>query len=135
LAFDYSGLLLVADTLITNFGRPITLRRNSRTPDDSNKPWAIRSDSAEDIQAIAAIGVWIGSKSETFDSVTAGVGVGLSNVQQKSSRVLIQALDTLPEEMGREWKVDDGDQTYEVLSAQPVKPGATLLYYDLEVKL
>ena len=133
--FDYSGLLAVADTLITDFGRAITLRRNSRTAADLAKPWAERSDSATDIQAISAVGVFLNSRREAFDAVTAGVGLGLSNVEQKTTRVLVQALSTLPEEMGRDWKVDDGTRTFEVLSSKPVKPGGTLLYYDLEVKL
>ena len=135
MAFDYSGLLAVADTLITDFGRAITLRRNSRTPDDPAKPWAIVSGSAPDIQSIAATGVFLSPKRAAFDSITAGVGVGLSNVEQKTARVLVQALSTLPEEMGRDWKVDDGTRTFEVLSSKPIKPGATLMYYDLEVKL
>ena len=135
MAFDYSGLLAVADTLIVDFGRPMTLRRNSRTPADAGKPWAVVSDSATDIQSIAATGVFLSPKRSAFDAVTAGVGVGLSNVEQKTARVLVQALATLPEEMGREWKVDDGSRTFEVLSSKPIKPGDTLLYYDLEVKL
>jgi len=135
LAFDYSGLLAVADTLITDFGRPITLRRNSRTAADPAKPWAEPASADIDTQAISAVGVFLNSKRKAFDAVTAGVGVGLSNVEQKTTRVIVQALSTLPEEMGRDWKVDDGSRTFEVLSSKPVKPGDTLLYYDLEVKL
>lgn len=135
MAFDYSGLLGVADRLITDFGRPITLRRNSRMPANPSKPWGDVEDPGVDTQSIDATGVFLDSKRQAFDGATAGIGLGLSNVEMKTTRVLVQALSTLPEEMGRDWKVDDGSRTFEVLSSMPVKPGGTLMYYDLEVKL
>lgn len=135
MAFDYSGLKTVADTLIADFGRSIVLRRNSRTPAVPGTPWGAPSEAASDIQAIDAIGVFLSPERKAFDAVTAGIGLGLSNVEEKTARVLVAAVDDLPEEMGRDWKIDDGTRVFEVVSSQPIKPGGTLMYYDLEVKL
>ena len=137
MAFDYSGLLTVADTLISDFGRAITLRRASRTAADPTKPWSTRSTVATDIQAIATIGVFLNLERDAL-AVESGSGIGPagnSNVEEKTVRVLVPAVATLPEEMGRDWQVDDGTRRYEVVSSSPVQPGGTLLYYDLEVRL
>lgn len=133
-AFD-ADILAVADELIPFFGRAMTLRRNSRTLADPAKPWGAVSTSAADIQSIAATGVFLNTKSSAFDAATAGTGQGTSSVEMKTGKVLVEALAALPEVMGRDWKVDDGQITYEVLASWPLKPGDTLFMYILEVKL
>lgn len=135
-AFDYSGLLSVADALITKFGRSVTLRRQSASSADTSKPWGPSSPVASDIQAVAAKAVFFNSEAGSFDAVTAGIGLGVTNVEEKTTRVLVQALsDTLPSEIGKDWQVDDGTRRYEVIKSIAVKPGGVLLYHDMQVKL
>lgn len=133
--FDYSGLRTTADTLITDFGRSVVLRRRSEEAADPARPWGAPSSTASDIQAIETIGVFLDTVREAFDAVTTGAGLGVTNVEEKTTRCLVIAENSLPEEMGRDWQVDDGTRRYEVLSSRPVRPGGTLLYYDLELKL
>lgn len=135
-AFDYSGLLAVADRLIPRFGRSVTLRRQSASSTDPAKPWGPKDPTGSDIQAIAATAVFFDREAGSFDSVTAGIGLGVTNVEEKTARVFVQALSgTLPSEIGQDWQIDDGSRRYEVVSSVAVKPGGTLLYHDMQVKL
>jgi len=134
--FDYSGLLATADRLIERFGRTVTLRRKSESPATASKPWGPASSVASDIQAIETTAVFLGPQFESFDSVTAGIGLGVTNVEEKTGRVLVKALAaTLPEELQIGWQIDDGTRVFEIISSRPIKPGGTLMYHDVRVKL
>lgn len=127
MAFDYSGLLTVANTLITDFGRTVSLQRESETAADPGKPWGPRS--AVGGESITTIGVFLTTERVPFQ--------GDTTVDEKVGRVLTVADPLLPEEMGTDWKLEDvvSGRIYEIVTSTPVKPGPTLLYYDLEVKL
>lgn len=128
MAFDYSGLLTVATSLIEQFGRPMTLRRASRTPADPTKPWAARQGAvtASDDQAITSTAVFLDFSRTDRDGQV---------VEAKRARVLFPAEAALPEEVGPDWQLDDGSRLYEVLESRPVKPGPTLLHYEVVVAL
>lgn len=133
MAFDYSGLKTVADTLIGDFGREVVLRRQGTTFSDPSKPWGATDPAAVDVQSITTIGVFLNLSRGVFTATTSGAG--LSSVEEKTTRCLVIAAAALPEEMGRDWQVDDGSRRYEITASSPVRPGGTLLYYDLELKL
>jgi len=130
MALDYTALAAVATRLIGENGRAITLRRESRTPDDPAKPWgpsdttAAVAGSADGVQAIAVTGVFLDL--ERTDRQ-------LTQAELKQSRVLIGPDPDIPEEMGPDWVVDDGDRRFEVVSSKPINPGDTLCYYELLV--
>ncbi len=136
-AFDYSGLQGVATTLITKFGRPINLRRSSQVPADGAKPWAARESDAvatDDI-VVATTGVFLDTirGEETLTSL--GLARPASSTIEQASQLLISNDPLLPSEVGPDWYVDDGSRRWEILTLDLVKPGPTLLFYDLSVRL
>lgn len=126
-AFDYSGLQSTATTLITQFGRAMTLTRDSRVPDPT-KPWLTEQGdtSAASAQSIATVGVFTSLDREL---------AGLTTVERKLGLVLVRTESELPEEVGSDWHLVDGDRTYEVLLSRPLKPGPVLMLYKLGVVL
>lgn len=132
MALDYINLASVATRLISENGRAITLRRGSRTPADPAKPWGpadtteAAAGSAEGVQAITTLGVFLDL--ERTDRP-------LTLAEQKQSRVLVPPDTDIPEEMGPDWVVDDGDRRLEVVTSKPVQPGGTLVYYELLVTI
>ncbi len=135
MSFDYSGLLTTASGLIARFGRPATLRRPSQTAADSDDPTAPPNPAGTDIQTIAVTAVFLDLTRDAFTTTGAGIGRGSTPVEEKNVRVLVEAASALPEEIGTEWQLDDGTRRWKVRISRPVKPGDTLLYYELEVKL
>lgn len=142
MALDYVNLRdNVATRLITENGRSLTLRRTSRKPADTAKPWASSATgdtSAADVdteQAITTIGVFLDTEvNEDQGAGEAGTG-GASSVLKRTARLLLSADPLLPEEVGSDWYVDDGTQRWEITDIKAVRPGAVLIYYDAEVAL
>jgi hypothetical protein len=130
MALDYTRLAAVATRLISENGRAITLRRASRDPDDPTKPWGTAdttpavAGSADGVQAITTTGVFL-------DPERTDRPLGL--VEWKKARVLVPPDTNIPEEMGPDWVVDDGSRRFEIEESRPVKPGGTLMYYELMV--
>ncbi len=134
MAFDYSSLLATALLLITDFGRAVTLRRESDTPADPTRPWGPSDTTASDVQAVAAIAVFLDVENDAWTTTGAGIGRGSTAVDEKKGRVLVTVV-SLPEELDPSWQIDDGTRTYEITSVKAVKPGGTLLYYDVEIQV
>lgn len=110
----------------------MTLRRESRTPDDPTKPWGARDT------AVAAAGSAIGVQSIAVTGVLLDLERGerpLTQAELKQSRVLIGPDPDIPEEMGPDWVVQVGSRRFEVVNSKPVNPGGTLVYYELLVKV
>lgn len=144
MAFDYSDLAATATTLIADFGRDVTLRLQPQQPADSAKPW-------DDAQAPA-----VATDDVTLDGVKAAFLDPAEEDRQGQTvevvraRVLVAATSLIEEvpgagcpddttqvthDLDQRWQVVDGARAYEILRAVPVKPGGTLLYYDLLVEL
>ena len=136
MALDYTALKAVAKRLIDENGRAVTLRRESRTPADPTKPWsasdttAAAAGSADGVQALSGIvGVFLDVERDDTAQLPGSLA------EEKRGRVLFPAEVALPEEVGPDWVIDDGTRRFEVINAKPVKPGGTLVYYEVEVQL
>ena len=134
MSFDYSGLLTTATELIDLFGRSVTLRRQSESPTDSARPWGPRDTAATDVQAVTATGVFLDVLDDAWTTTGAGIGRGSTAVDEKKGRCLIKVV-TLPDDLDPTWRVDDGTRVYEITQVYAVRPGGTLLYYDVEIQL
>jgi hypothetical protein len=128
-AFDYDSLQVTAQGLINRFGRPATLTRAERlTVEDPAKPWLpIQGDpAAAPAQAITLQCVFLSLDRTDRDGQV---------VEAKTQTVLAGAESTLPEEVGPDWTLVDGDRTWELVSSRPLKPGPVLMIYKLELAL
>lgn len=136
MSFDYTGLLSTADDLITRFGRTVTLKRPSQTPDDPAKPWAKRQDdaTATDDISVSTIGVFLDPK--RGNRVLSSSARPTSEVSEKEARLLLTADSDFPSDVGPDWYVIDDDGTrWDLLDIKPIRPGPTLLYFDARVRL
>ncbi len=129
MAFDYSGLNETAKTLVSDFGKPMTLIRATTVP-SGTKPWLTQQGSTatadEAAQSIAVTGVLLGpGKTDRPDT----------NVDSKIGRILLSTETTLPETLDTGWKIDDGEREYEVTGVTEVNPGPIRLLYKLAVAL
>jgi len=134
--FDYSTLLETAQSLISQFGRTVTLVRQSDVPADPLRPWGAPATTGTDTVSAEVLAVFLGTDRGAFPDVSAGRGgSGQTNVEQKTSRVLVAADASLfALEIGPEWRIDDGARLWDIVTSEPVQPGGTLIYYDLEVR-
>lgn len=135
-SFDYSGLLSTAQNLISRFGRSVTLERASDAPADPARPWGPPATTGDDVISVDVTAVFLGTDRGSFGAVTLGSGGGgQTNVEAKTSRVLIAQDATITIEIGPEWQINDGTRLWEIVSVEPIKPGGTLIYFDAQVKL
>lgn len=131
----YDSLKVVADSLIQEFGKAVTLRREASTFADSDAPWEGPATSGGDTQAITATAVFFDLSNDPFTTTGAGIGRGSTPVEEHRGRVLVEAVSALPEEIGTDWVIDDGTRRYEITTARPVNPGGTLIYYEMLVRV
>ncbi len=133
--FDYSDLLGTATDLIAQFGEAVTLRRSSTTAADPTKPWEGPAAVAGDPQAIPVSAVFFDLSNDPFTTTGAGIGRGSTPVEEHRARVLVQATALLPEEVGTDWVIDRGGRLYSITASRPQKPGDTLLFYEMVVRV
>ncbi len=136
MAIDYAKALATATRLISENGRAITVGRRSEAPADPARPWGPRTTSAGTV-SVSTIGVFLDLDRDDLTTVTAGLGLGGSNVQAKGQRVLVPAAPALPSEVGPDWFVEDVStgELHEITASHPLKPGGTLVMYSLELAL
>lgn len=129
-AFDYESLADDAQEIIDEFGREATLTRAARVTAAApgSKPWVpIQGDAAAaPAQSIDVTAVFLSLDRQEKDGQT---------VEAKSQGILIGSGVALPEEVGPDWQLVDGDRIWEVLASKPLKPGPTLMLYKLELAL
>jgi len=125
-AFDYSGLVTVANDLISSFGRTATLARATRVPSGA-KPWLAQ-------QGAAAV-----SGAQTFsvkivETAKAHAHRPAEDVKSTAKIIFMSVETALPEEIDTDWQIIDGGITYQVRSIRVVAPGGTLIVYRLELE-
>lgn len=134
MAIDYANALATATRLIKENGRALTLVKRTSQLADPAKPWG-PTDPAGTGESIATIGVFLDLNVNPYTAITAGASLGASPVSTRQQRILVPAEAALPEEMGEDWQVQDGDLLWEVNNSNPLKPGGVLIFYSLEVSL
>ena len=131
MAFDYSPLVTVMTDLIDDFGRDVSLRKASVTPLDPAKPWGeveADVDASDDILLTDVRMVLItqspgdGDREGTF-------------VRERNRQAFVAGSSLGANTLDDSWQVLDGGVTYEILRADPIRPGPTLIGYALELRL
>ncbi len=120
---DYVELATVAQELILEFGRAMSVRKvTTAVPGDPDTPWV---PGAESVADTAVNGVFL----ETKRSHITG-----EMIPEDRSLLLLSASElgaVVP--IGKD-RIVDGAKVWEVLRVETLKPGATALIYELQVK-
>lgn len=120
---DYVSLASVAERLIEQNGRDVTLRKENRTPADSNAPWQGTSGAVTDIGPLK--GVFVEYDNEGIDG---------DRVRRGDKRLFVAANDTSLQIVEGFDKVVDGTETWAIVAVRIVQPGDTLIIYDIQVR-
>jgi len=105
-----------AKRLIDKFGRSATLVRRAAAPANVNAPW----DAAEVETSTAVSIVFTGTSGDQQEP---------NNVESGGTGALVAGLDAAEITAGD--RIIDGSVTWQVRSAAPVQPGATLYIWKL----
>lgn len=122
MAFDYSKILAVAERLIADFGRDVTLRRRGTVPIDPENTGEPTEYITPDLTVRAAV--------VEFSSSLVANG----SVERGDKRVLIAGNQTPGERIETDWEMIDGSVNYRVIRSMEVAPGDTRVIYDLQVR-
>ena len=121
MAFDYTGLQAVAQTLMGEFGQSTTVRVQRALQNNADVPTDVTVTNS-DTSATAVV--------TTFDESQ----IDGSMVEANDRRVLIAGadLDTAPEPGNT--KILIGRVTYSVINVRTVSPGGTVLLYIIQAR-
>lgn len=134
MSFDYSGLLSTAQELIAFFGRDVTLERRSSASASPTRPWGAPATSGADVLSVIVKAAFLDTAKGADANVSVGIsGGGQTSITGKTSRVLVAAQASITIEAGPEFHIIDNGRRWEVTSAKTIKPGGTMIYYDLQV--
>lgn len=120
---DYAKLSTVAETLIEENGRTITLIKRSRTVSDATKPW--RGVSATNAVELSLKGVFDNYKEQDIDG---------DLIRRGDQMLLIAHNDVSSNEIETFDEVTDGTDTWKIISVKLIKPGNTRIYYELGLR-
>lgn len=121
MAFDYSGLEAVADDLIGEFGRTVTFRVRAATLKTAGEPWLGKVAAASAGTAPAA---FIEYNASEIDG---------SIIQAEDRKVLVAAKN-LGFSPTTAYEMVDGSVVWQVVRVAEIRPGATALAYELQVR-
>lgn len=131
MALNYTGFKLLAERLIEENGRALSLvRRDQGNPTDPNKPWRDSTEAAE--ITVVVKGVVIEFEKKDFDG---------SLVRRGDKRILI-ADKSVIDEGGSATNLQiedydhilDGTVRWKILDADTIEPGDTRIMFDLHVR-
>lgn len=119
--YDYSTLQDLAKTLITKYGRSVTLNKIDRTPDDSNKPWrgpaSVTADPADTVDVDAVI-------MDTISSRYLGLSIQREGNLQADQMLMIVATSAAPTKDLKTFdECLDGSERYAITAINVLKPG------------
>ncbi len=119
---DYTALATVAQELIEEFGRAMSVRKvTTGAPGDADKPWLPGAEGTADT---ATTGVFL----DTEKSFITGE---LIPTDQSVLLIAASGLAVIPINKDR---IVDGSEIWEITKVTILKPGATVLLYELMVK-
>ena len=129
MALDYANFRLLAERLINENGRSMTLtRKDQDNPTDPTKPWRTSTEVAE--ISFPVVGVFIDYEKDEVDGTL---------ILRGDKRVLVAAKD-IDDQSPTNTKVEDynsitdGTVVYRIINAQVIEPGDTRILYDLQVR-
>jgi hypothetical protein len=131
MALDYVSFRLLAERLINENGRDLTLQRedqvNALVPAE---PW--RAPATTNKVTLAVKGVFIDFEKEDFDG---------SLVKRGDKRVLVAAKDTEDVRTGTDniniedfETLLDGTEIWKIVTVQTIEPGSLRIAYDIQVR-
>jgi hypothetical protein len=124
-AFDYAALAGVADALIEQFGRDVTLVKASRTPASSSQPHLGPTASASTTLAAKAV---FGDTREIDRPETTG------DQRFRATEVVIRVLEVGEEDLATYRHLDDGGSLRRIVTANPIKPGGQTVVWLMELE-
>lgn len=129
MALDYANFQLLAERLINENGRSLTLvRRDQGNPVSPTEPWRASTDASE--ISFPVLGVFIEYEKEDVDGTL---------VKRGDKRLLVAAKDiedTAPanENVEDYDEVVDGGESWRIMDVNVIEPGATRILYDIQVR-
>ena len=131
MALDYANFRNLADRLIGENGRPLTIvREDQGNPADPTKPW--RGSTGASTVSTVVTGVFVEFEKEDFEGTL---------VRRGDKRVLIAAQDVEDETTGTQnVKVEDydfildGAVRWKIVTADLIEPGPLRIMYDVQVR-
>jgi len=118
-AIDYENLAEVADRLVTENGRTLSLVKTSSTPSDLSKPWLGTATTAT---STPCTGVVIPDHSRR---------VGLDLVRRRRGRAYVAADDVAAADIRTYDFVEDGSVRWKIEEVERVMPGSRRLLFVL----
>lgn len=119
---DYASLAATAERLIDENGRDVTLVKRSETPADVSKPW--RGTLADDTTLVVKAAI-VPFEAEDQEG---------DLVRREDKQAFVAANVTSPNEIENFDEVDDGADTYKIVSADVIEPGDTRVLYVLQLR-
>lgn len=131
MAFDYTEIQGVAETLITEFGRSVTLEKFNETLQDAGKPYLGSADPRSSPLATVTISAAV---VEPDSTVQLGIATKDSELVKRSEQVMIIAPGvSLAEDLATFDEVVDGSTRWKIQVVETLKPGPVILLYFVGV--
>lgn len=133
MALNYIAFRLLAERLINENGRSLTLQREDQfNPVDIAEPWRAADPAGANVVSLVVLGVFIEYEKEDFDG---------SLVRRGDKRVLVAAKDTDDVRTGTE-NIDvedfdtilDGTEIWKIITVEVIEPGPLRVMYDIQVR-
>ena len=133
MALNYTAFRLLAERLINENGRTLTLQREDQVnPVVVAEPWRAADPAGANIVSLTVLGVFTEYEREDFDG---------SLVRRGDKRVLVAAKDTDDVRTGTEninveefdTLLDDGE-VWKIITVEVIEPGSLRIMYDLQVR-
>lgn len=130
MAVDYANFRAIAERLITENGRALTVvRKDQGNPVDPGKPWRA-STGAADITLVIT-GVFTDFEQDDFDGTV--VRRGDKRVLAAASEVETVAGASFDELEDFDYILDAGDR-WDIVKVDVIQPGADRILYDIQVR-
>lgn len=126
MAFDYGPVIAVAGTLISDFGRDLTIIELSEVEDDSNEPWRGTDNPRTTPKlSVKAKGVFVHpSSAEDFGFKVEDInGLGLK------TQVCLVAANVSTTNLENADEIEDDGVSWRILNAVVLRPGANRILY------
>ena len=128
MAKDYSALQDKAKDLIEHYGRTVELRKESRTSADPSAPWEGTTTEETRVTDVYAVYVPLVGESPVVEAIAALGG----SVNKSMNSFLIG--DVSGQDVRTFQKVVEDSKVWRINKVDVIKPGGTVLLYQVEVE-